>query len=120
MDMQDKEILFEVVPGGNLQKDVQKLRELGHVAGLLVDLTVKEGTTFLCVRYSDEFTELIRNRKAGRHRGERKVLLTCGEVFSLKAAEGAKAAADTLGMPLPTFYRRYKENKRKNEEDLFV
>lgn len=120
MDMQNKEILFEIVSSGNLRKDVQKLRELGYVAGLLVDLTVKEDTTFLCIRYSDVFTEFIRNRKAGRHRKKEKVLITCGEVFFLKAAEGAKAAADTLGMPLATFYRRYNENKRKNEEDLFV
>lgn len=120
MDMQNKEILFEIVPGGNLHKDVRKLRKLGYVAGLLVDLTVKEGTTFLCIRSSDEFTEFIRNRKAERHRKKEKALLTCGEEFSLKATGGAKAAADTLGMPLATFYRLYNENKRKNEEDLFV
>ena len=31
MDMQNKEILFEIVSSGNLRKDVQKLRELGYV-----------------------------------------------------------------------------------------
>ncbi len=120
MHMQDKEILLEVVPGENLKKDVRKLRELGNVAGLRVNLTVKDGTTFLSVGYSDEFTEFLRNRNAGRPRNKKKVQLTCGEVFALKKAEGAKIAAATLQLPVATFYRRYNENKGKKEEEPFI
>lgn len=120
MHMQDKEMLLEVVPGEHLQKDVQKLGDLAHVAGILVDLTVISGATFLSVRYSDEFTEFIRNRNAGRPRQKEGVPLSCGEVCSLKEAEGAKAAADKLRMPVATFYRRFNDNKGKKKEEPFV
>jgi len=120
MHMQDKEMLLEIVQGEHLQKDVQKLKKLASVAGLLVNLTVTDGATFLSVRYSDEFTEYIRNRKAGRPRKKETVCLTCKEVVSLKKDEGAKVAAATLKMPIATFYRHYNDNKGKNEEDLFV
>jgi len=118
--MQDKEILFEVIPDGNIHRDVQKLKELANVAGLLVSLTVKGGATFLYIRYGDEYTEYLRNRNAGRPRKTDEVQLTCGEVFSLKEAEGAKVAAARLKMPLATFYRRYSENKSKKDEEPFV
>jgi hypothetical protein len=120
MHIQDKEVLFEVIQGEHLQKDVQKLKELAHVAGLLVDLTVTDSATFLSIRYNDEFTEYIRNRKAGRPRKKKAIQLTCKEVVSLKKNEGAKVAAATLKMPIATFYRHYTENKGKKEEDLFV
>jgi len=120
MHMQDKEILLEIVQGDHLQENIQKLKKLASVAGLLVTLTVTDGTTFLSVRYSDEFTEYIRNRKAGRPRKEKTVCLTCKEVISLKKDEGAKIVAAKLKMPIATFYRHYNENKGKNEEDLFV
>lgn len=118
--MQNKEILFEVVPDGNIHMNIQALKKLGNVAGLLVDLRIKEGATFLCIRYSEEFSEFIRNRNAGRPRKKEEVQLTCGEVFSLKEEEGAKVAAARLRMPLATFYRRYSENKRKRFEEPFV
>ncbi len=120
MHMQDEELLFEVVPGGNLHKDVRKLRELCDVAGLLVNLTVKDGATFLSVGYNGEFTEFIRHRNAGRPRKKGEVRISCGKVFSLKEKEGATVAAATVGMSMATFYRRCNENKHKREEDPFV
>lgn len=120
MQLQDKEILFEVVQRNDLQKDVQKLREIASVAGLLVNLTVTDDATFLSLRYSDEFTEFIRNRNAGRPRKKGTVQLSCGEVVSLKRAEGAEVAAATLKIPITTFYRRYNDNKGKRKEDPFI
>lgn len=118
--MQDGELLFEVVRGGTLYKDVMKLYVLGEVAGLQVGLIAKDGRHFLSIRYDDEYTEFKRNRNAGRPRTRRQVHLTCGEVDLLKETEGAKAAASALGMPIATFYRRYNENKGKAEEEYFV
>jgi len=120
MHMQDKELLFEVVPGGNLHDDARKLGELGKVAGLLVNLTVEDGATFLSVGYSDEFTEFIRHRNAGRPRKKREVQISCAKVFSLKEEEGAKVAAATVGMSIATFYRRCNENKGKREGEPFI
>lgn len=120
MHMQDKEILFEVIQREDLQQDIQKLKELASVAGLLVNLTVTNGAPILSVRYSEEFTEFIRNRNAGRPRKKGSVLLSCGEVISLKEAEGAKVAATALKIPIATFYRRYYENKGKNEKESFT
>ena len=118
--MQDEEMQFEVVRGGQLYKDVMKLYGLGNVAGLQVGLIVEDGKHFLSIRYNDEYTEFKRNRNAGRPRTRRQAHLTCGEVSSLKEAQGAKAAAAALGMPIATFYRRYNENKGKKEEAYFI
>ena len=120
MNMQDKEMRFKVVPEEHLQKDVQKLRKLASVAGLLVNLTVTNGETFLLVTYSEDLTIFIRNRSAGRPRKKKIICLTCGEVVLLKEAEGAKVAASTLNIPIATFYRHYNDNKEKREEDPFV
>ncbi len=118
--MQDKEMLFEIVPRADLRRDIQQLGVFGHVAGLLVFLTVRDGKTFLCVQYSDDSCEYKRTRDAGRPRKKETVHLTCGEVVSLKEKEGAKVAAATLGMSVATFYRRYNNNKRKKDEEPFV
>lgn len=118
--MQDGELLFEVVRGGTLYKDVMKLYGLGEVAGLKVGLIAKDGKHFLSIRYDDGYTEFKRNRNAGRPRTRRQTHLTCGEVDFLKETEGAKAAAVALGMPIATFYRRYKESKGKKEEEYFM
>lgn len=118
--MQDGELLFEVVRGGTLYKDVIKLYELGKVAGLQVGLIPKDGKHFLSIRYDDEYTEFKRNRNAGRPRTRRQTHLTCGEVDFLKETEGAEAAAVALGMPIATFYRRYKESKGKKGEEYFM
>ena len=120
MYRQDKEMLNEVVADGNIHENVQKLKELANIAGLLVSLKVKEGTTFLYIRYGDEYTEYLRNRNAGRPRKTDEVQLTCGEVFSLKEAEGAQGAAARLRMSMATFYRRYNANKGKKDEEPFV
>ncbi|MFA6845978.1 MAG: hypothetical protein WCR02_09640 [Sphaerochaetaceae bacterium] len=119
MNMQQEEILFEVVPGEHLQQDMLKLRKLAYTAGLLVNLTEMNGTTFLSVRYDDGFTEFVRTRHAGRPRKKESTRLTCGEVVSLKTEKGAKVVAATLGMPLATFYRHYIENKGKKEGEIF-
>ena len=118
--MQDGEVLFEVVRGGTLYKDVMKLYGLGNVAGISVGLSTKDGRYFLSIRYDDEYTEFKRNRNAGRPRTRRQSHLTCGEVTSIKEGRGAKVAAASLGMPIATFYRRYNENKGKGEEEYFV
>lgn len=118
--MQDGEMLFEVVRGETLYKDVMKLHGLGNVAGFSVGLSAKDGRHFLSIRYDDEYTESKRNRNAGRPRTRRQSHLTCGEVTSIKEGRGAKAAAASLGMPIATFYRRYNENKGKREEECFV
>ena len=68
MYMQDKGLVFEVVPGGTLREDVRTPRPLASVAGLLVHSDPRNGATCLCIRYNEEFTELIRNRKEGRPR----------------------------------------------------
>jgi len=120
MYMQDKEMLFEVVPGKQLGTDVRKLKTLAKVAGMLVGLTVRDGATYLSIRYSDEFTEFIRSRNAGRPRRKDAVRLTCGEVGLLKESQGAKAAASTLQMPIATFYRRCEDNKGKKEGEPFL
>ncbi|MGB4407913.1 MAG: hypothetical protein WBI82_13705 [Sphaerochaeta sp.] len=120
MFRQEEKMLFEVVPDGNIHKDVQRLKELANVAGLLVDLKVKEGSTFLQIRYGDEYTEYLRSRNAGRPRKTDEVQLTCGEVSLLKETEGAQGAADRLRMSLPTSYRRYNENKGKKDVEPFV
>lgn len=120
MHLQDKDLLFEVVPGATLAQDVQKLRELAAVAGLGVRLTVKGGVSMLCVGYNEEFTEFIRNRKAGRPRKTAEVQITCGEVFATKEAQGSKAVAARLRMPLATFYRRCDENKGKGDGEPFT
>jgi len=120
MSMQDKELLFEVVPREDLRRDIQKLGVLGHVAGLLVSRTVRDGKTFLCVQYSDDSCKYKRTRNAGRPRKEETVHLTCGEVVSLKEKEGAKVAAATLGMSVATFYRHCNNNKWKKDEESFV
>ena len=120
MHLQDEEIRFEVVPGEHLQRDVRMLGELGAVAGLLVGLVFKDGKTLLSVRYNAEFTEFIRNRKAGRPRNGGNPGLTCEEVFSLKETEGAAMAASKLGMSVATFYRRDKKKKEKKGNDPFV
>jgi len=120
MSMHDKELLFEVVPRGDLKRDIQQLGVLGSVAGLLVSCTVRDGKTFLCVQYSDESCDYKRTRNAGRPRKKETVQLTCGEIVSLKAKEGAKVVAATLGMPVATFYRRYNDNKRKKPGEPFV
>lgn len=118
--MQYEEMVFEVVRGGTLYKDVGKLYGLADVAGLRVGLSSDDGRYFLTIRYSDEITEAKRSRNAGRPRKNREVLLTCGEVSSLKESKGAQVAAAALGMPIATFYRRYNENKGKRVEDPFV
>ena len=120
MDMQDKEMLFEVVPREDLRRDVQKLGVLGQVAGFQAGLTVREGKTFLCVRYSDDFCKYKRTRDAGRPRKEEAVQLTCGEVVSLKKKEGAKIAATALGMSVATFYRHCNNNKWKKDGEAFT
>lgn len=120
MHMQDKEMLLEVVPGAHLQEEVQKLRILASVAGIIVGLTVKNGATFLSVKYSEEFTEFIRTRNAGRPKQKGKVQLLCGEISSLKESEGAKVAAAKLHMSIATFYRHLNDNKGKKKEDEFV
>lgn len=118
--MQDKEMLFEVVPRGDLRRDAQKLGVIGDVAGLHIGLTVRDGKTFLCVRYSDDFCKYKRTRDAGRPRKEEAVKLTCGEAVSLKKKGGAKAAATALGMSVATFYRHCHSNKWKKGEEPFV
>lgn len=118
--MQDGELLFEVVRGGTLYEDVMKLYGLGEVAGLQVGLIAKDGKYFLSIRYDDGYTEFKRTRNAGRPRTRRQTHLTRGEVDFLKETEGAKAAAVALGMPIATFYRRYKESKGKKEEEYFM
>jgi hypothetical protein len=52
MYMQDKEMLFEVVPGKRLGADVGRLKALAEVAGLLVGLTVRDGATYRFNLYS--------------------------------------------------------------------
>lgn len=118
--MQYEELVFEVVRGGTLYGDVLKLHGLADVAGLGVGLSAEDGRYFLTIRYNEEITEEKRSRNAGRPRKPREVLLTCGEVSSLKQSKGAKVAAAALGMPIATFYRRYNENKEKRAEDPFV
>lgn len=118
--MQDKEMLFEVIPREDLRRDVQKLGMIGDVAGLHIGLTVRDAKTILCVQYSDDFCKYKRTRDAGRPRKEEAVQLTCGEVVSLKEKEGAKVAATTLGMSVATFYRHYHSNKWKKGEEPFV
>jgi len=120
MHLQDEELLFEMVPGEHLQRDVCTLRELCNVAGLLVDLATRDGKTLLSVRYNAEFTGFIRNRKAGRPRNSGDLQLSCEEVFSLKETDGAGMAASRLGMSVATFYRRCNENKGKKKEEPFV
>ncbi len=117
--MQDKEMLFEVVPREDLRRDAQKLGVLGHVAGLHIGLTVRDGKTFLCVQYSDDFCKYKRTRDAGRLRKEEAVHLTCGEVVSLKKKEGTKVAAATLGMSVATFYRHCNNNRWKKDDEPF-
>lgn len=118
--MEYEEMVFELAVRDGLYGDVGRLHSLASVAGLKVGLAVNDGRYFLSIRYSEEVTEHKRNRNAGRPRKKRRALLTCGEVVALKEAEGAKIAATTLGMPIATFYRRYKENKGKREEEPFV
>jgi len=60
MNIQDRELSLEVVPGETLEEDVRTLRSLASVAGLLVDLERREGTAFLHVRYNEGFTECER------------------------------------------------------------
>lgn len=121
MSIQDKELRFEVVHGADLRRDIQKLGLLGHVAGLHVSRTVKDGRTFLCVRYSDDSCEYKRTRNAGRPRKEEPAHLTCGEVASLKEKQGAKVAAATLGMSVATFYRHCNNsNKWKKDGEPFT
>ena len=120
MNIQDQEILLEIVQGDHLQKDVQKLRDLAYVAGLLIELKVKDGRSFLSVKYNDEFTEFIRSRKAGRLRKKETDQFTCGEVITLKETQGANVAAAILKIPISTFYRRYNENKGKEEGEPFI
>jgi hypothetical protein len=120
MHMQDKQLLFQVVPGNTLDEDVRMLRKLAAVAGLVVGLQCKEGCTFISVRYNEQYTEYIRSRNAGRPRNGGNPGLTCEEVFSLKETEGAAMAASKLGMSVATFYRRCNENKEKKGNDPFV
>jgi hypothetical protein len=118
--MQDKEMLLEVVPGKHLEADVGRLKALAEVAGLLVGLTVRDGATYISIRYSDEFTEFIRSRNAGRPRRKNAARLSCGEVYLLKESVGAIAAASALRMPIATFYRRCKDNRGKKEGEPFL
>jgi len=120
MHMQEDEILFELIPGKDLYKDVATLKKLMNVSGVLVDALVRDGKTTLSIRYDKDFTEYLRTRNAGRPRKETEVKLTCGDVFSLKEAEGAKVAATALQMPIATFYRRCHDNKGKREEEPFT
>jgi len=120
MHMQDDEMLFELVPGKHLHKDVDTLKHLMNVSGVLVDVMVRDGKTSLSIRYNQEFTEYLRTRNAGRPRNKADVQLTCKEVYSLKESEGAKVAAAALRMPIATFYRRCNDNKGKREEEPFV
>ena len=120
MHMQDEEMLFELVPGEHLYENVDTLKHLMNVSGVLVDVMVRDGKTSLSIRYSKEFTEYLRNRNAGRPRKKDTLNSTCGEVFSLKEAKGAKVAAATFGMPIATFYRRCNDNKGKREEEPFI
>ena len=117
--MQDKEMLFEVVPREDLRRDVQKLGVIGNVAGLHIDLTVRDGKTILRMHYRDDFCKYKRTRDAGRPRKEETVQLTCGEAVSLKKKDGAKVAATTLGMSVATFYRHCNNNKWKKDEEPF-
>jgi len=120
MNIQDRELSLEVVPGETLEEDVRTLRSLASVAGLLVDLERREGAAFLHVRYNEGFTEFIRNRNAGRPRSTAAGRFTCKEVFSAREKEGSKAVAQRLGMSLATFYRRCRDNKGKNGDDPFL
>jgi len=45
---------------------------------------------------------------------------SCAEVYSLKDAEGAKAAASSLVMSLATFYRHRKENLGRGGDEPFL
>lgn len=120
MHMQDKQLLFQVVWGNTLDEDVRTLGKLASVAGLVVGLQCKEGCTFVFVRYNEQYTEYIRSRNAGRPRKTWEARISCAEVFSLKDAQGAKAAASSLGMSLATFYRHCKENLGRGGDEPFV
>ena len=114
--MQDKQLLFQVIPGNTLNEDVRMLGKLASVAGLVVGIQCKESFTFVSVRYNEQYTEYIRSRNAGRPRKTWEARISCAEVFSRKDAEGAEAAASSLGMSLATFYRLCKENLGRGDE----
>jgi hypothetical protein len=120
MNIQDRELSLEVVPGETFKEDVRTLRSLASVAGLLVELEQRDGAAFLHVRYNENFTEFIRNRNAGRPRSMTTGRFTCKEVFSARESDGSKAVAQRLGMSLATFYRRCNDNKGKNGDDPFL
>ena len=116
MNIQDRKLSLEVVPGETLEEDVRTLRSLAF----LVDLERRERAAFLHVRYNEGFTEFIRNRNAGRPRSTAAGRFTCKEVFSAREKEGSKAVAQRLGMSLATFYRRCRDNKCKNGDAPFL
>ncbi len=120
MHMQDKQLLFQVVPGNTLDEDVRMLGKLASVAGLVVGLQCKEGCTFVSVRYNEQYTEYIRSRNAGRPRKTWGARISCAEVYFRKDAEGAKAAASSLGMSLATFYRHCNENLGRGGDEPFL
>ncbi len=119
MHVEFKEMLMELVPDDNLDEKVQKLKEIANVAGSLVSITVRDGSTYLSVRYDDRYTEFFRTRNAGRPRKKEAKSMTWGEVSMLRRKVGARETAATLNMSLSTFYRRYGENMGKDKDEMF-
>jgi hypothetical protein len=119
MHVEFEEMLLELVPDDHMGRKVQKLKEIANVAGSLVSLTVKDGSTYLSVRYDDRYTEFFRTRNAGRPRKRVAKPMTCGEVSALRREVGARETASALNMSLSTFYRRYWENMGRGKDEIF-
>ena len=47
MHMQDKQLLFQVIPGNTLNEDVRMLGKFASVAGFVVGIQRKEGCSIL-------------------------------------------------------------------------
>jgi hypothetical protein len=119
MHVEFKEMLLELVPDDHMGEKVQKLKEIANVAGSLVSLTVKDGSTYMSVRYDDKYTKFFRTRNAGRPRKCEAKSMSCGEVSMLRWKVGARETAAALNMSLSTFYRRYWENMGKGKDEMF-
>jgi hypothetical protein len=119
MHVEFKEMLLELVPDDHMGEKVQKLKDIANVAGSLVSLTVKDGSTYLSVRYDDKYTEFFRTRNAGRPRKNEAKSMSWGEVSMLRWKVGARETAATLNMSLSTFYRRYADSMGKGKDEMF-
>ncbi|MBI9095368.1 MAG: hypothetical protein JEY71_10840 [Sphaerochaeta sp.] len=120
MHVEFKEMLLELVPDDHMDRKVRKLKEIANVAGSLVSLTVRDGSTYLSVRYDDRYTEFFRTRNAGRPRKKKAKPMTCGEVSTLRREVGSRETASAINMSLSTFYRRYLENMGKGKDEIFT